>query len=161
MTVIVSIYSSAGTIAAIQLAAREARYRDCLLVAVTSYSGENARGGAAARPPATQRTPAEEPQRTPEEATQRTPAEEEVEAETMLRDAVDDALGDEAVKVERRVVRGLAGRRFVEAAREADAELIVLAARGSMSFLLGAVSQYVLRHAPCPVLVVPEGSNDS
>lgn len=143
MTVMVSIDGSAGTIAAIQLAAREARYRDCPLVAVTSCSGENPRAAPAA----------------PLAGSQFTLAEEEVEAETMLRDAVDEALGEEAIKVERRVVRGLAGRRFVEAARDAHAELIVLAARGSMSFLLGAVSQYVLRHAPCPVLVVPDGSN--
>ena len=27
--------------------------------------------------------------------------------------------------------------------------------RGSVSLLLGTVSQYVLRRAPCPVLVVP------
>jgi nucleotide-binding universal stress UspA family protein len=146
MTVMVSIDGSAGTIAAIQLAAREARYRDCPLVAVTSYSGENARAAPAVLP-------------APLATSQFMPAEEEAAAETMLRDAVDEALGDEAIKVERRVVRGLAGRRFVEAARDAHAELIVLAARGSMSFLLGAVSQYVLRHAPCPVLVVPDGSS--
>jgi nucleotide-binding universal stress UspA family protein len=145
MTVIVSIDGSAGTIAAIQLAAREARYRDCPLVAVTSYSGENARTAPAVLPAPL--------------ATSQFMPEEEAAAETMLRDAVDEALGDEAIKVERRVVRGLAGRRFVEAARDAHAELIVLAARGSMSFLLGAVSQYVLRHAPCPVLVVPDGSS--
>ena len=29
--------------------------------------------------------------------------------------------------------------------------------RGSTSMLLGTVSQYVLRRAPCPVLVAPEG----
>jgi nucleotide-binding universal stress UspA family protein len=29
-----------------------------------------------------------------------------------------------------------------------------------MSRLLGAVSQYVLRYAPCPVLVVPDASKD-
>jgi nucleotide-binding universal stress UspA family protein len=149
MTVMVSIDGSAGTIAAIQLAAREARYRDCPLVAVTSYSGENARATPAALPAPL----------APLAPSQFMPAAEEAAAETMLRDAVDEALGDEAIKVERRVVRGLAGRRFVEAARDAHAELIVLAARGSMSFLLGAVSQYVLRHAPCPVLVVPDGSS--
>jgi Universal stress protein family len=34
------------------------------------------------------------------------------------------------------------------------------AARAGMSRLLGAVSQYVLRYAPCPVLVVPDASKD-
>jgi nucleotide-binding universal stress UspA family protein len=40
-----------------------------------------------------------------------------------------------------------------------DAQLIVLAARGDarMARVLGAVSQHVLRNAPCPVLVVPDG----
>ncbi|HEY5358925.1 MAG TPA: universal stress protein [Streptosporangiaceae bacterium] len=145
MTVMVSIDGSAGTTAAIRLAAREAEYRQCPLVAVTAYSGQPVLGAPAARPVATLRTPADE----------------QVEAEMMLRDAVDEALGEAAAGVELRVIRGLAGRRFVEAAREARAELIVLAGRGSMSLLLGAVSQYVLRHAPCPVLVVPDGSTDA
>jgi nucleotide-binding universal stress UspA family protein len=38
----------------------------------------------------------------------------------------------------------------------AEAELIVLGPRGTLSALLGAVNQYVLRHAPGPVLVVPD-----
>ena len=40
------------------------------------------------------------------------------------------------------------------------AQLLVLAGRGSASMLLGTVSQYVLRKAPCPVLVVPETGRD-
>jgi nucleotide-binding universal stress UspA family protein len=51
-------------------------------------------------------------------------------------------------------VLGLAGRKIVETAQRINAQLIVLATRGSPS-LLGTVSQYVLRKAPCPVLVVP------
>jgi nucleotide-binding universal stress UspA family protein len=144
MTVIVSIDGSAGTCAAIRLAAQEARYRGVPLVAITAYSGEGARGAAAARPVAMLGRPAED----------------WAAAETMLRDAVGAALGDDAGQVERRVIRGLAGRRFVAAAREIRADLIVMAARGSMSLLLGAVSQYVLRHAPCPVLVVPDTAAD-
>ena len=38
--------------------------------------------------------------------------------------------------------------------------LLVLAGRGSATRLLGTVSQYVLRKAPCPVLVVPEAGRD-
>jgi nucleotide-binding universal stress UspA family protein len=42
------------------------------------------------------------------------------------------------------------------------AQLIVLSTRGeaTMARVLGAVSQHVLRHAPCPVLVVPDGSKN-
>ncbi len=76
-------------------------------------------------------------------------------AESSLRNLVSEALGKQADHVELRVVAGIAGRQIVEAAREARAQLIVLATRGSMSLLLGTVSQYVLRKAPCPVLVVP------
>jgi nucleotide-binding universal stress UspA family protein len=42
------------------------------------------------------------------------------------------------------------------AARAADAQLVVLNTRGEApARMLGAVSQHVLRHAPCPALVVP------
>jgi nucleotide-binding universal stress UspA family protein len=46
---------------------------------------------------------------------------------------------------------------LVQIARSRNAELVVLATRKehAPSRLLGAVSQYVLRNAPCPVLVVP------
>jgi nucleotide-binding universal stress UspA family protein len=45
-------------------------------------------------------------------------------------------------------------------AREIDAQLIVVAARSDtpVARVLGAVSQQVLRNAPCPVLVVPDSS---
>jgi nucleotide-binding universal stress UspA family protein len=46
----------------------------------------------------------------------------------------------------------------VQTATHAGAELLVLATRGSVSLLPGTVSQYALRNAPCPVLVVPEGA---
>ena len=46
-------------------------------------------------------------------------------------------------------------------AERANAQLIVLAARQGMSKVLGTVSQYVLRNAPCPVLTVPEISTNS
>jgi len=65
----------------------------------------------------------------------RTADDERAVAEAALRDTVADALGDQAEKVQLRTVLG---------------------SRGSASMLLGTVSQYVLRKAPCPVLVVPE-----
>ena len=84
-------------------------------------------------------------------------SDERLAAETALRDTVAAALGDEADRVELRAALGLAGRNLVDTARKVNAQLIVLAGRGSTSMLLGTVSQYVLRRAPCPVLVVPEG----
>ena len=51
---------------------------------------------------------------------------------------------------------------LVEVARSLQARMVVLATRKehAPSRLLGAVSQYVLRDAPCPVLVVPEASKE-
>jgi nucleotide-binding universal stress UspA family protein len=125
--------------ATIQAAAQEARCRDATLIAVMAYS-ERPLGAPAARPVATLRAASDE----------------RLAAETALRDAVTAALGDEADRVELRTALGLAGRNLVDTARKVNAQLIVLAGRGSTSMLLGTVSQYVLRRAPCPVLVVPE-----
>jgi nucleotide-binding universal stress UspA family protein len=139
-TVVVGVEGGAGSGTAIKMAAQEARYRDAPLIAVMAYSGERAVA------------PAGQPV-----ATLRAAAEERLAAESALRDAVIDALGDEADKVELRTALGLAGRNLIDTARRVNAQLIVLAGRGSTSMLLGTVSQYVLRKAPCPVLVVPEG----
>ena len=143
-TVVVGVEESGSSRTAIRLAAQEARYRDAELIAVMSYSGERALGAPAVRPVATLRTADDE----------------RIIAEAALRDAVIDALGDQAEKVQLRAVLGLAGRKLVETAQRVNAQLIVLASRGSASLLLGTVSQYVLRRAPCPVLVVPEASHD-
>ena len=128
---------------AILVAAREARYRDAPLIAVQAYGGERTLVGPAARAGPTLRTPADD---------------ERMRAESSLREALRDALGDLADRVEVRAVLGLAGRRIVEIAHKVNAQLIVLATRGSTSLLIGTVSQYVLRKAPCPVLIVPAGS---
>ena len=69
---------------------------------------------------------------------------------------VRNTLGDAAGRVDHRVVADLPGRALVRAAQTSDAQLIVLAARQGLARVLGTVSQYVLRNAPCPVLTVPE-----
>jgi nucleotide-binding universal stress UspA family protein len=122
------------------MAAREAGYRDAALIAVMAYSRNPALGAPAARPLSTMNTADDE----------------RLVAESALRDAVFDALGDQANKVELRTVLGQAGRNLVDVARHANAQLLVLAERSSASMLLGAVSQYVLRKAPCPILIAPE-----
>jgi nucleotide-binding universal stress UspA family protein len=51
-----------------------------------------------------------------------------------------------------------AARAILETARDEDVSLIVLGTRGPSKMadiLLGDVSTEVLRHAPCPVLIVP------
>ena len=134
MSVVVGVDGTAASRAAIRIAAQEARYRQALLIAVMAYSSERTLGAPAGQPVATLSTGLD----------QRSAA------EASLRDLLADALGSQADHVELRVVAGIAGRQIVEAAREARAQLIVLATRGSMSLLLGTVSQYVLRKAPCP-----------
>ena len=139
--VVVGVDGTGTSRATIQAAAQEARSRDATLIAVMAYSTERQLGTTAARPVATVPVASDE----------------RLVAETALRDAVAAALGDEASLVELRTTLGLAGRNLVDTARKVNAQLIVLAGRGSASMLLGTVSQYVLRRAPCPVLVVPEG----
>jgi nucleotide-binding universal stress UspA family protein len=63
--------------------------------------------------------------------------------------------------VDHRVVADLPGRALVHAAQTVNAQLLVLAARHGIARVLGTVSQYVLRNAPCPVLTVPEADIDS
>lgn len=138
--VLVSVDGSAACHAAIALAAREADYRNAPLVAVRAYSGERPLGAPAARPFATLHSAEDE----------------RVIAGSSLRDTVRAVLGeDQAAGVETRAVLGLAGRKIVETARQVNAQLIVLATHGSTSMLLGTASLYVLRKAPCPVLIVP------
>jgi nucleotide-binding universal stress UspA family protein len=141
-TVVVGVEGVAGSHEAIRQAAREAGYRDAALIAVMAYSANPALGAPAARPLGTMHTAEDE----------------RLVAESALQDAVFDALGDQANKVELRTVPGQAGRNLVDAARVANAQLLVLAERSGPATLLGTVSQYVLRKAPCPILIVPETS---
>lgn len=144
MSIVVGVDGSPGSHSAIRLAQEEARLRGVPLVAVMAYGGESVLGTAPARPVPSLSTPGEQRDAT----------------ESTLRQVVHAALGDDAADVELRVVQGSPGHGLVEAARDAGARMVVLAARsdGAVSRLLGTVSQYVLRNAPCPVLVVPDGS---
>ena len=138
--VVVAVGGPGSGRAAIQLAATEAGYRQAPLIAVTAYHSASPLGAPAARPVATMRAPGDQ----------------HTTAEAMLGDEVAAALGDQAGQAELRAVPGLPGRKLVETARATNAQMIVLASGLSGSALAGAVSQYVLRNAPCPVLVVPD-----
>jgi len=143
MTVVVGVDGSHNSHAAIRLAREEANFRGVPLAAVMAYT-EGAAGSPAGRPLSTPRTPDEQRKI----------------AESTLRQAVAEALRGEDGGVELRAEAGSPGHVLVEAARSLQARMLVLATRKehAPSRLLGAVSQYVLRNAPCPVLVVPEAS---
>jgi nucleotide-binding universal stress UspA family protein len=139
MSVVVGVDGSAACLGAIRVAAQEARFRRTELIAVMTYSGDRSVRDSTGQPVGTVIR-----------------GDEQAQALSSLRHVVSAALGSGQVeRVQLRVVAGTAGRQILETAREARAQLIVLATRGSVSLLLGTVSQYVLRRAPCPVLVVP------
>ena len=138
MSVVVGVDSSGRSHAALQAAVQEAEYRRAPVVAVMAYTSQPAAGTPAGRPLATTRA-----------------TDERAVAESKLRSEVETALGEAAKDVELRTVAGLAGRGLVETANQVGARLIVLATRSSITSILGTVSEYVLRNAPCPVLVVP------
>ena len=78
------------------------------------------------------------------------------EAATELARLVAAVAGDRAADIEQVVADGPAGERILEHAR--DAELIVVGTRGHgalAEIVLGSVSRQVVRHARCPVVVVP------
>lgn len=75
----------------------------------------------------------------------------------LLDTALDEAAGDAGgIEVERSVVEGDPAQALLEASQ--GAELLVVGARGHGGFaglLLGSVADQLVRHAPCPVVVVP------
>jgi nucleotide-binding universal stress UspA family protein len=140
--VVVAVHGTQDSRHAIRLAAKEAKFRGAPLIAVAAYNTNPVLGSPAARPVGSYHSSGDK---------QRT-------AESALHYAVVDALGDQAGGVEQRTVPGPTGRSLVVTASAVNAGLLVLTSRGTSSALPGSVSQYVLRKAPCPVLLVPEAS---
>lgn len=76
--------------------------------------------------------------------------------EALERAAVD--LSGLAGRIETLARSGLPGEEIVRASREIGADLIVIASHGwgaVRAIFQGSVSEWVLHHATCPVLVVP------
>jgi nucleotide-binding universal stress UspA family protein len=62
------------------------------------------------------------------------------------------------LKVEPSMRGGHPGQQICEHAKDADVDLIITSTHGTTGFrhvLLGSTAEYVIRHAQCPVLVVP------
>jgi nucleotide-binding universal stress UspA family protein len=79
-------------------------------------------------------------------------------AEQTQIEALDAVLGglDAKPMVAREIVQSTASEALVEASRRADLVVVGTHGRGPVrSFLLGSVSQSVIRHAQCPVVVMP------
>jgi nucleotide-binding universal stress UspA family protein len=79
-------------------------------------------------------------------------------AEQTQTTAVEAVLAPMPVRpvVAREVVRATAAQALVEASRHADLVVVGTHGRGPVrSALLGSVSQSVIRHAECPVVVMP------
>jgi nucleotide-binding universal stress UspA family protein len=62
------------------------------------------------------------------------------------------------LKVEASLQSGHPGQQICERAKDSGVDLIVTSTHGSTGLkhvLLGSTAEYVVRHVPCPVLVVP------
>lgn len=71
------------------------------------------------------------------------------------------AAGISDIPVETEVLMGEPGQMIIGLAEKLSADLIVMGThgRGGVSrLLLGSVADYVLRHAPCPVLTIKPGT---
>jgi len=143
--IVVGVDGSEGSLRALRWAADEARLRDAVLEVVTSWHYPVL----ATIPAFGVQPPAEE---LAEEARKGL-------IELLRSEGITSASG---LTVFERVVEGSPAGVLVDAA--ADADLLVLGSRGHGGFsglLLGSVSQTVVSHARCPVVVVPPSDRDS
>ena len=132
-TIVVGVDGSEGCRRALQWAVEEARVRDVRVRAVLAWTYLDQPTGAF-------------------DAAYGAPN-----ARALLDQVLADVLTDAPdVEVEREVVCDLPVRALLDAARGAD--LLVVGSRGLGGFkglLLGSVSQQLVQHAPCPIVVVP------
>jgi|SRR5215218_899814 len=82
-------------------------------------------------------------------------------AEELVRSIVQQVAGSPDVDVRPLAVEGKPANALIDTAERERAQLIVVGSRGHggfMGLLLGSVSEQVVRHAPCPVVVHRGGS---
>ena len=83
------------------------------------------------------------------------------EARLALEEHTGQILKDANVSYETRIERGHPVETITRLAQQVNADLIVLGSRGQsdvLAFLMGSVSEGVLHHAHCPVLIVRDGN---
>lgn len=91
------------------------------------------------------------------EADAMTIPERHAEAEQYVQRLAEELRADGIRVAGARAIDGPAGRTIVEVAAAEHIDAIVMASRGRggvRRFVLGSVADYVVRHAPCPVLLV-------
>jgi len=91
------------------------------------------------------------------------PETESSEVEKSLKALVASVRGRGIASVRTMFRRGIASHEIVEAAKELDVDLIVMATHGYTGwkhFAIGSTAERVVRAAPCPVLVVREKEHD-
>ena len=84
-------------------------------------------------------------------------------AEKNLRSAVASARKEKSERPRWKIRVGVPSHEIVEAAREGDVDLIVIATHGYTGwkhFCIGSTAERVVRAAPCPVLVVREKEHE-
>jgi nucleotide-binding universal stress UspA family protein len=87
-------------------------------------------------------------------------------AETSAREQMHDLIETtdwDGLEVETCVQVGHPGQQICDRAKDSGVDLIVTSTHGTTGFkhlLLGSVAEYVVRHAHCPVLVVPARSSE-
>ena len=141
-SVVVGVDGSANSIAALKWAARYAQSTDGIVhtVYVWSYPittiAPAPLGGAAAAPPELMTEAASE----------------------ALSGFIAEADLPDDIHIVHVVREGSTSKVLLEHAKDADAEILVVGARGHGGFaglLLGSVANAVINHAPCPVAVIP------
>jgi nucleotide-binding universal stress UspA family protein len=87
-------------------------------------------------------------------------------AETSAREQMHDLVEKtdwDGVEVETSLQSGHPGQQICDGAKDSSIDLIVTSTHGTTGFkhlLLGSVAEYVVRHADCPVLVVPARTSE-
>ena len=135
--IVVGVDETASSRRALAWAAREAVRRGATLQVITAWTWDAVEGAPLA---------AVDPQAMMEVA------------EATQTEALEAVLAELDVKpvVAREIVQSTASEALVEASRQADLVVVGTHGRGPVrSFLLGSVSQSVIRHAECPVVVMP------